>query len=199
MKGFSPQERAQLREQLFAEGFALLKQGGLRGLNLDELVRRCYIAKGTFYLFFPSKSEFLYQLALHERARAKAELLRYLNPQGTLSAEGLACYLLWLCRENPNVFAYMTPAEQQRLCRSWPGEYLENEANDESTMGMLLARLEHPRPDPDWKTACNILKMTAAALAAPQLLIEDALDATLHRLIRCAVECIAQPPEGNPV
>ena len=52
---FSEQQKEKLREQLLITGFELLKQFGYRKMTIDDITKKCAIAKGTFYRFFKSK------------------------------------------------------------------------------------------------------------------------------------------------
>ena len=56
-KIFSDENRASLRIRLLEEGFAMLKNGGLSSVNIDKLTLDAFIAKGTFYNLFDTKSE----------------------------------------------------------------------------------------------------------------------------------------------
>lgn len=196
-KIFTDQDKEILRKKLLEKGFCMLKQQGLTKLKVEDVARECFIAKGTFYGFFESKSEFLYQISLHERQRSKDMLRAYLNSSGKLTADGLYHYLCWLWRENPNIFAYMTEVEKKRLMQQWPPEYIENESNDERTMRMLIEMLEAPKEKPDWKCACNLMKMAAASLVVREMFIEDAFEDTLHCLFRNVILCITDQQFGK--
>lgn len=54
-------EKTALR--LMVEGLTLLGQLGFRDLNIDDVVNAANVAKGTFYIHFPSKDDFLLKLA----------------------------------------------------------------------------------------------------------------------------------------
>ena len=58
---FSEQQKEKLREQLLITGFELLKQFGYRKMTIDDITKKCAIAKGTFYRFFKSKEDFVYE------------------------------------------------------------------------------------------------------------------------------------------
>ena len=73
-------------------------------------------------------------MMLHERSRAKEKLLSYLNDKEKLTKDSLKKYLHWLSSENPNVFAYLTDAEKERLITSWKVDYLEDEDNDSTPL-----------------------------------------------------------------
>lgn len=95
-KIFTEPEKEELKRKLLETGFCALKKQGLAKLRIEDITRDCFIAKGTFYSFFESKSEYLYQISLYERQRCKDKLKLYLNSQGKLSADGLYHYLCWL-------------------------------------------------------------------------------------------------------
>lgn len=191
-KIFTDEEREVLRVKLMERGFELLKTQGFKGIRIEALAMDCYIAKGTFYAFFESKSEFLYQIMLYERQRAKDALLIYTDEDGKLSAKGLYQYLRWLFDENPNVFAYLTPAEQQYFLTEWPSGYIEHEDSDHATMNMLCNMLREPRADARPECACNLMKMGAAALTVPSLFLRNAWDETLDLLTRQIVACLTE-------
>jgi len=54
-RAFTDAERERIRERLLAVGRELFSRYGLRKTTVEEITRAAGIAKGTFYLFFPSK------------------------------------------------------------------------------------------------------------------------------------------------
>ena len=160
-----------------------IKKGGLSAVNIDKLTEETYIAKGTFYNLFENKSEFMYHMMIHERNRAKEKLLTYLNDSSKLTKDSLRDYLKWLSAENPNVFAFLTDAEKKRLIASWSDKYIEDESNDSKTMHMLISLLESPAKDPDWKLACNYMKLIAISLATKKVFIKENYNAMIDSLI----------------
>ena len=189
-KIFTDESRDELRIKLLDKGFKMLKKGGLSAVNIDKLTEDTYIAKGTFYNLFENKSEFMYHMMIHERNRAKEKLLFYLNNSGKLTRDSLRDYLKWLSAENPNVFAFLTDAEKKRLVSSWSDKYIEDEDNDSKTMHMLISLLESPAVDPDWKLACNYMKLIAVSLATKDVFIKDNYTAMIDSLIGQIVEML---------
>lgn len=61
LKGVRNSEKTKLR--LMASALDLLEQVGFRDLNVDDVVKLAGLAKGTFYIHFPSKDDFLIALA----------------------------------------------------------------------------------------------------------------------------------------
>jgi len=182
-KIFTDENRNEIRKKLLDKGFKMLKKGGLSAVNIDKLTEETYIAKGTFYNLFENKYEFMYHMMIHERTRAKEKLLIYLNDSSKLTKDSLRDYLKWLSAENPNVFAFLTDAEKKRLIASWSDKYIEDESNDSKTMHMLISLLESPAKDPDWKLACNYMKLIAISLATKKVFIKGNYNAMINSLI----------------
>ena len=189
-KIFTDENRDEIRVKLLDKGFNMLKKGGLNAVNIDKLTGSTYIAKGTFYNLFESKSEFMYHMMLHERKRAKDKLVSYLNASGKLTRDSLRNYLKWLSAENPNVFAFLTNAEKKRLLAAWSDKYIEDEENDNDTMHMLISLLESPAEDPDWMLACNYMKLIAVSLATKNVFIKDNFQDMIDSLITHVTETL---------
>ena len=189
-KVFTDENRNEIRVKLLDKGFNMLKKGGLNSVNIDKLTVSTYIAKGTFYNLFESKSEFMYHMMLHERKRAKDKLFSYLNASGKLTRDSLRNYLKWLSAENPNVFAFLTDAEKKRLLAAWSDKYIEDEDNDNDTMHMLISLLESPAEDPDWMLACNYMKLIAVSLATKNVFIKENFQDMIESLITHITEIL---------
>ena len=104
---FTDEDKDALRLKMLQLGFRMLKSGGIRSVNIDEITRECFVAKGSFYTLFESKTEFLYQVMIYKRQESKDKMLDYLDSHGKLSWDGLYAYLHWLADENPNIFSYL--------------------------------------------------------------------------------------------
>jgi len=71
---FTQSEKQVIRDRLLAAGGELFSRYDVRKTTVEGLARRAGIAKGTFYLFFPSK-EALYAEVLREAPRMMEELI----------------------------------------------------------------------------------------------------------------------------
>ena len=190
---FTDEDKEKLRIEMIQLGFMLLKTGGIRSVNIDEITKECFVAKGSFYNLFDSKTEFLYQVMIYKRQESKDKIKDYLSENGSLSREGLIAYLHWLANENPNIFSYLDGQHTRWLISKWPTEYLENEENDEQTARRIISLLSNPRKDPDWKLFCNYLKLLALTLNSRELLIAEATDTLIDNLIEDACDCVCTP------
>lgn len=189
---FSEEEKETLRIQMIQKGFQALKEGGISAVNIDDITGRCYVAKGTFYNLFESKTEFLYQVMIYKRQESKDKIKEFLSPDGKLSREGLNAYLHWLADENPNIFSYLDSMHTRWLVSKWPPEYLENEENDEQTARHIISLLASPKENADWQLFCNYLKIIALTLNSTEYLIKEATQTLIDNLINDACSCICQ-------
>ena len=48
-------------------------------MTIDDITKKCAIAKGTFYRFFKSKEDFIYELMIYERNKEKQAPSRFLR------------------------------------------------------------------------------------------------------------------------
>ena len=108
-------------------------------MTIDDITKKCAIAKGTFYRFFKSKEDFIYELMIYERDKEKQALLDALDSEGHLSQSAFKNYVKDMFHNSVNVFSYMTQEEITLLQASWPEEYLLNVEMMKKTTNWLLS------------------------------------------------------------
>jgi TetR/AcrR family transcriptional regulator, transcriptional repressor for nem operon len=84
------------RELLLAAGVAVAESEGLAGLSVNRVVTEAGVAKGTFYVHFPSRTAYLEALheRFHDRLRAAIEqATEGLAPGGEHLRAGTMAYL----------------------------------------------------------------------------------------------------------
>jgi len=80
-KGFSEQEKINIRQRLIAAGKELFSTYGLKKTNVDDITRMCGISKGAFYLFFLSKEELFMEILESADHEMKASMRQVLLPE----------------------------------------------------------------------------------------------------------------------
>ena len=61
-KAFTQEENKKNKERLKEEGRKLASQNGFKNTSIDELVKRCDIAKGQFYRYYKTKELFFLEV-----------------------------------------------------------------------------------------------------------------------------------------
>ncbi len=81
-KVYSDEEKLEIRERLHAAANASLLKNGVKKTTVDELVEAVGIPKGTFYLFYKSKEELLFEVILEYHERINNEMMTRCMAEG---------------------------------------------------------------------------------------------------------------------
>lgn len=171
--------RDTVRQQLLDAGFELIKQHGLKKTSVGDIAKAVGIATGTFYNFFPSKEEFVYQIVVDKRNIMKA-YFDELTKDGKTDKEGFREYLRKVYFSDNNVFDYLNDSEIAMLNARWPAEYWKNSDNDEMTSQKLLGHLEGVRPQCNWRVFANLSKSIALIRYGRVRLYQEEYEETIN-------------------
>lgn len=83
---FTEEESARIRTALILACMRLSKELGLQKMSVEKLTEAVGIAKGSFYLFFRSKEEFIIETAEYANRETQKMLLAKLNGRRQMSA-----------------------------------------------------------------------------------------------------------------
>ena len=181
--------REKVREQLLETGFQLIKQYGLRKTSVADIAKKAGIATGTFYNFFSSKEEFVYQLVLYKRSFVKNSF-QEITADGKADKEAFRQFLRKIYLADNDVFEYLSESEVEMLKARWPEEYWKNQGNDSVTSQWLLSNLEGVSPDCDWKVFTNLNKSISLIRHSRQRLHQDVYEETLDVLIDAIIRFV---------
>lgn len=83
---FTDEEMKRIRSELIHAGIRLSKELGLQRMSVERLTSAVGIAKGSFYLFFGSKEDFILEVAEYTGIETQKMLLARLNGRSQMSA-----------------------------------------------------------------------------------------------------------------
>jgi len=83
---FTVEETKRIRKELILAGIRLSKELGLQKMSVEKLTSAVGIAKGSFYLFFGSKEDFILEAAEYAGQESQKMLLAKLNGRQQMSA-----------------------------------------------------------------------------------------------------------------
>lgn len=170
--------REKVREQLLEAGFELIKQYGLKKTSIGDIAKKAGIATGTFYNFFTSKEEFVYQIVLYKRAIIKGyydDLIK----GGKIGRETFRKYLREIYLSDINIFDYLDDSEIAVLNARWPEEYWKTRENDQMTSQWMLEHLDGISPSCNWKVFSNLSKSISLIRYGRVRLYQDVYEETL--------------------
>ena len=83
---FTEEESKRIRQELILAGIRLSKELGVQKMSDEKLTAAVGIAKGSFYLFFGSKEDFILEVAAYASGETQKMLLKKLNGRTQMSA-----------------------------------------------------------------------------------------------------------------
>ncbi|MDR5586377.1 MULTISPECIES: TetR/AcrR family transcriptional regulator [Clostridium] len=180
---FDEETKKHLRKQMLENGFQLIKLYGLKRTTVEDITKKSGVAKGTFYNFFKNKEDFVYEIIIFKRDKAKEEFQNLLDESKQLNRAQLKKYLEILVFGDYNLFVYLNDAEIAMLKARWPQEYLINEKNDENTSLWILKHINNISENCNWKVFSNYIKSIAIIQVNKEQLHKDAYKETLEHFI----------------
>lgn len=83
---FTEEESKRIRQELILAGIRLSKELGVQKMSVEKLTAAVGIAKGSLYLFFGSKEDFILEAAAYASEETQKMLLKKLNGRTQMSA-----------------------------------------------------------------------------------------------------------------
>lgn len=147
-KIYSEKERKQIRQRLHEAADLGLREKGVRKTTVDWLVETAGIPKGTFYLFYQSKEELLFEIIQEYHEQVEGEMLRCcMDGTGHLTVDSLTDIITEgiLFTMNSCLKTIMIPGEIEQLIKKLPAKVVEEHLNhDNDLLGDMLGQM---RPD----------------------------------------------------
>ena len=190
-KIFDEETREDIRSQMLDNGFSLIKRFGLKKTTIEDVTRSSGVAKGTFYNFFKTKEEFVFQIVIYKRRLVKARYTEMVAENGNVVDRRLLREMLYfIINGEYNLITYLNRDDMAMLAARWPKEYLVNAENDEQMLIWILEHAPQKRGSCDWRVFSNIYKIVAMGLAERDKLHRDALDATIDQFVDRLVDYV---------
>lgn len=142
-KKFSEQEREWVYQKLLSEGRRSFETFGLKKTSVEELTKAAGIAQGSFYKFFGSKEELLFEIIQEDEKKIRDMLMESFHSAEAATKEGIKQFLLQsfqLMEESPLLRKMTLSGEMEQLARKLPKETLEqNYKEDQDALMPLIA------------------------------------------------------------
>lgn len=145
-KAYSQKEKDYIRARLQETAAELMARYGIRRTTVDELVREVNIPKGTFYLFYSSKEELLYEVLMKEHESIETELMETASSllQKPPDEEAMTELLLHFFKQSGErpVLRMLNSDEVELLARKLPDEtFAAHLHEDDDTIEKLFSPL----------------------------------------------------------
>ena len=177
---FKKEEREEKRVQMLETGFALLKEYGMTHMSVDKITSAVGLGKGTFYHFFDSKEDFVYQLIEHQRKKFWGYMEMLKDGREKMTEENGKFLLRSIILNEDSVYQYLSMNETKDVNdKSGQVPNLEEEAG---ILRFLFDNIENVRVEPNYGVISNLLKIMAMAAGSKKYLHESKYEETLDSL-----------------
>lgn len=181
---FTDEEMKRIRSKLITAGIRLSRELGLHKMSIEKLTEAVGIAKGSFYLFFGSKEDFILEMDEYTGAETQKMLLAKLNGRTQMSAHefieffneyihsefdlmnGLTVNDFFWLRKHITKRALFDPGEQLQTARLW------------------LSLIDDVREDIDVGTFVNLIKSIYAIREHRDTMVKSSIENSILVMLR---------------
>ena len=149
---FTEEERAEYREKMLDAGFDLLKKYGMTHMSVAKITEAAGIGVSTFYNFFASKEEYVYEVLQYRR------------------------------RKRYSVFPSLTPEDEKRLLEMLPEQARPDLQKETETSMQFFRHMEGIRPDVNIPLVANLIKVYVLAAEGKEMLHQTVYEVTMDRM-----------------
>lgn len=122
----SEHEKEKIQEAIYQNTIKLLRKKGVKGITVDDITEAANIAKGSFYKFYPSKEECLYEI-IRRSEKEMFSRVEIILSELTPSKELIIKILHEVYLADDSLVLYITPKDLEALLRKLPVEYADRE------------------------------------------------------------------------
>lgn len=186
-KAFSQYEREQIMLQLQAEAEESIKRVGIKRTTVDDLAKAARIPKGTFYLFYTSKEQLVFEVIMQWHAQIHAKLIDAFSALGTgCNVEELTEVVFggFQALYETALPALMLSGELDTLIRKLPEQIVrEHFKQDDNQLSQLFDILPHISEHKK-QVFSAAMRMLFFSVAHTREIGEELLEETLRLCIR---------------
>ena len=179
---FTEEERAEYREKMLNAGFELLKQYGMTHMSVAKITEAAGIGVSTFYNFFSSKEEYVYEVIKYRRKMIPEFIKIALNGKEKAGPAETRTYLKMMIDEKYSVFPSLTPDDEQRLLNMLPEQAGPNLQLETETSYKFFQYMDGVRPDINIALVTNLIKVYVLAAEGRDILHDKAYEETMERM-----------------
>jgi len=141
-KAFSEEEKIKIKESLLDCAAELIGRQGVQKTTVDEIVRACHIAKGSFYAFYKTKEILFWDVILRWHKELEEMMLSEMGSFKKITRENLSgfIYKAYMLCFDCGLGTILTNGDIEYLIRKLPSELLDEHIahEDDRLIKMLM-------------------------------------------------------------
>lgn len=184
---FTDEEMKQIRSRLITAGIRLSKELGLQRMSVEKLTSAVGIAKGSFYLFFGSKEDFILEMEEYAGAETQKMLLAKLNGRMQMPAHEFMEFFNEYIHSEFDLMSGLTVNDFLWLRKHITRRALFDPGEQLQTARLWLSLIDDVREGVDVGTFVNLIKSIYAIREHSDTMVKGSIESSIQVMLR-AVE-----------
>ena len=189
--GFTEDEQEKIKEALFLAGIRLIRKYGVQRTTIDKLTKECGIAKGSFYLFYSSKEEYLAALSQYTGMKCQEMLLRKLAGRKQMTVKEFFEFFREYIYSDYDLMGCMTIDDFLWLKSRMSEQHFFDPARITLVMQGFLDLISDKRNDVNPGVVTNLVKSIYAMREHRDTFVAEALDDSIELILQTLAEYIS--------
>ena len=181
---FTDEELEHIRSALIQAGIRLSKELGLQKMSVEKLTAAVGIAKGSFYMFFGSKEDFILEVAEYTGAQTQKMLLSRLNGRRKMSAHEFMEFFSEYLHSDFDLMNGLTVEDFIWLKKHIKKQVLFDPDEQIKTAELWLSLINDVRPGVDAGTFVNLIKSIYAIREHSDTMVKASMESSVQVLLR---------------
>lgn len=180
---FTEEESKRIRQELILAGIRLSKELGVQKMSVEKLTEAVGIAKGSFYLFFGSKEDFILEVAAYASEETQKMLLKKLNGRTQMSAHEFMEFFNEYLHSDLDLMNGLTVSDFYWLKNHIKKQVLFDPDMQIKTAQFWLSLISNVREGVDTGTFVNLIKSIYAIREHSDTMVTASLENSVQILL----------------
>lgn len=181
---FTDEEMKHIRLELILAGIKLSKELSMQKMSVEKLTAAVGIAKGSFYLFFDSKEDFILEIAEYTGEETKKLLLSKLNGRRQMSAHEFIDFFDEYLHSDLDIMSSLTVNDFLWLQKHIKKQPLFDPNIQIKTAELWLSLIDDVREDVDVGTFVNLIKSIYAIREHRDTMVKASIENSIQVILR---------------
>ena len=181
---FTEEEMTKLRHELIHAGIRLSRELGLQRMSVEKITSAVGIAKGSFYIFFDSKEDFILEIADYANRETEKMLFSALNGRRQMSAHEFISFFNTYIHSDYDLMGGLTVNDFFWLQKHIKKQDLFDPDAQLKTAQLWLSLINDVRDGVDVGTFINLIKSIYAIREHSDTMVKASIENSIQVILR---------------
>lgn len=181
---FTEEEMTKLRHELILAGIRLSRELGLQRMSVEKITSAVGIAKGSFYIFFDSKEDFILEIADYANRETEKMLFSALNGRRQMSAHEFISFFNMYIHSDYDLMGGLTVNDFFWLQKHIKKQDMFDPDAQLKTAQLWLSLINDVRDGVDVGTFINLIKSIYAIREHSDTMVKASIENSIQVILR---------------